>query len=84
MNKQDIIAEIRAKHGTVVDFARAMQLKREVVYQSINGAGSVAARLKIARLLNKKPSEIWGGRTDWVAQRDDAAYMLEQFTQRPM
>ncbi len=74
MNKREIINAIRVKHGTVVNFANVMKLKRELVYQAINGQGSVDARLKIAQFLNKKPSEIWQGRAGWVAQRDDAAY----------
>ena len=58
-SKASIMEKIRDKYGTISAFARHNKVRREVVYQSLEGHGSRAMRLAIAELMQSKPSHLW-------------------------
>jgi len=59
MNKSEILAVIKRKHGTITAFADHFHTPREVVYQSVNGRGSIRIRAAIAQTVGKRPATIW-------------------------
>lgn len=70
-----MIREKLKKQGySVSKIAKELRVNRSAVYQSINGAGSRAIRVKIAAIIEEKPSEIWRKNDRVTRACDDLCY----------
>lgn len=51
---------LKANDLTVISLAKDIGVTRGVVYQSIDGGGSRAIRVRLAVIAQKKPTTLWG------------------------
>lgn len=65
---------LEANDIAVAGLAKELRVSRQAVYHSINGEGSRRIRVKIAHLLNKKPSELWLDNAPEKLKIDDLFY----------
>jgi hypothetical protein len=55
-----IYSALKANDLTVIGLAKDIGVTRSVVYQSIDGYGSRSIRVRLALLVGKPPTTIWG------------------------
>lgn len=83
MKNEQIISELKAKHGSIQQFAEDHGINRVTIYEAVKGFGSRKARVSIAQALKKDPAELWPDRSDnvkrldtweWEQQRKDSRH----------
>lgn len=74
-----MIREQLKKQGySVSQVAKELHVNRSAVYQSINGMGSRAIRIKIAILLETPPSLLWKENDIVTRACDDVCFMSDE------
>lgn len=74
-NKNTISLALREKTGkTIYKLAKELNLSRNALYSAFDGAGSRSTRVKIAALLNTKPSTLWRKNDRVTRACDDVCY----------
>lgn len=68
-----LLAQSGAKASTL---AAEFKVTRSAIYQAIDGGGSRFLRVKMAKKVNLKPSEIWTQNERRSLVVDDALFML--------
>jgi len=69
-----IINAIRNMGMTVAAWTKAHRFSPPIVYQAARGKESRNARIHLAMVLKRLPSEIWPNRSDALKQDDDYLY----------
>lgn len=74
-NKNTIAQQLREKTGkTIYRIAKELDLSRNALYNAFAGEGSRSTRVKIAALLETKPSTLWRKNDRVTRACDDVCY----------
>ena len=74
-NKNTIAQQLREKTGEpLTKLAKKLQISRKSLYSAFDGTGSRSTRVKIALMLETKPSTLWRKNDRLIRACDDICY----------